>query len=165
MNDAVDVIERVLKTSVLSPGLSVIPEQGASQANCDEEERLLPRPLSPAVRRVLSRWNGLDLDVVRLYGCGSVARGIKRLSAHQLVEADELRDLDEPMVIGSDSSGFVYIEDAQGRVWSLDTDGGELTRLADSLDDFLGRVVFGEGAEAFAGSQWAQTLRRAGLLA
>src|SRR5574341_1554979 len=112
MSDAVEVIERVLKARVLSPGLTVIPDRGASQADFDEEERLLPRPLSSAMKRLLSRWNGLDLDLVRLYGCGSVVKGIKRLSAHQIrLEPDELRELNKPMVIGSDPSGFVYIED------------------------------------------------------
>jgi len=165
MTDAVEVIERVLKAGFLSAGLTVIPDRGATRADFDEEERLLPRPLSHVVRRLLARWNGLNLDVVRLYGCGSVVNGIKRLSPHQLrLAPDELRNLDKPMVIGSDPSGFVYVEDTRGPVWSLDTDGGELTRLGDNLDDFLGRVVFGEDAEAFAGGDWVRTLRDAGLI-
>jgi len=165
VSDAADVIERVLMARILTPNLTVIPPRGASQADFDEEERSLPRPLSLSMKRLLSMWNGLDLDVVRLYGCGAVVAGIKRLSSHQVpLEPGMLRELSKPIIIGSDPSGFVYIEDDRGQVWCLDTDGGDRNRVADSLDDFFGRVVFGADAETFAGSEWAKVLRDAGLV-
>ena len=158
---AVDTIRRVLKTNVLLQGLVAVPEKGASEAEISGEEARLARPLSAQHRAVLQEWNGLNLDVIRFYGCGeNVGKGM-RLVNHQegvglLVEGG--------ICVGSDPSGFAYIEDAVGQIYSYDHDGGELKLEIQNLDDFVDRYVFGRGAASFGGEEWLEELRAAGLI-
>jgi hypothetical protein len=68
------------------------------------------------------------------------------------------------LVLGSDPSGFLYLEDPGGQIGSFDTKGGGYVVRASGLGDFISRLVFGAGAAEFAGPDWADELARAGLL-
>lgn len=158
--NGVAVIEKVLQSPLLSPGLTLVPPDGATDAELAEEEGLLPRPLSEQHRRLLHRWNGIDLEVIRFFGCGQAIEGIGRLSTAQLKPDSG----DGLLVVGSDPSGFIYLETSMGRIYSFDTDGGDLDEDAAGLDDFIGRVVFGKDAASFGGEDWLEALRSAGLV-
>jgi hypothetical protein len=158
---AAQTIRRVIAANILAPELSIIPDYGASAAGIANEEGRLRRSLSLQHRDLLSNWNGLALEVIRFFGCGSSAKEIGRLGDLQLnLEWSET----DYLVIGSDASGFVYIEASTGEIYSLDTEGMCLKLLARDLDDFVGRVVFGSDAAQFAGDDWLQELRNAGLI-
>jgi hypothetical protein len=159
MSHAVEVIERVLAVGVLSPDFTVVPEHGATASEIRLAEMALGRQLSPAHRSLLARWNGLDLEVLRLYGCGAVAPGIVELVGAQR----DWPELSGRLEIGSDPAGFLYLEDSEGAISSFDCKGDGGGSLAMNLDDFVERVVFGRDAESFCGSDWADELRRAGL--
>mgnify|MGYP002630850404 CR=1 FL=1 len=135
-----------------------MPLSGASRAVIQAEEAAIGHPLSAAYRSVLSRWNGLDLEVIRLFGCkDGVTERLQRMQTPVLAE----RHL---ICFGSDPAGFLYCEKRSGSVFSLDTKGGQLRELAGGFDDFMERIVFGRDADQFSGREWLDELRRAGLV-
>ena len=158
---AVATIERVLAAGVLEPGLVTVASRGATQDELAAEAATLDRRLSADHRAILERWNGLDLDVVRLYGCGQVENGLRRLAAEQR-SWPELRGM---LVFGSDPAGFIYAESESGEVWTVDTKGGGDRPCAPNIGAFITDYVFGSRAASFGGAEWSASLARAGLLA
>ena len=158
---AISRIEEVLKTEVLMEDLMVVPARGARDDEIAEEERALGMRLSPAYREFLRRWNGANLDILRFYGCGSVEEGIQPLRARQSIVPGIVVS---GVVIGSDPSGFIYVEAQDGQILCVDTDGGEVESVASSFEDFILRLVFGEDADKFGDPEWKEELEEAGLL-
>jgi hypothetical protein len=157
MSVAVQTIRCVLAAGVLMPELVCVAKRGATPEEIEEEERLLPRPLSRQHRAVLETWNGLDLEVIRLYGCHG-GECVDRLSDRQ----DPRPEGDGILAIGSSPEGTVYAEALEGGiVLALDVRTGRTLDIATSLDDFFGRCVFGPDAASFAGEDWASELRAA----
>lgn len=152
---AVTKIERVLSSGILDPDLSTIASRGATEAEIRAAESFLGRTLSGGLRAVLGRWNGIDLDVLRLYGVGTTEPGIGSIETSQLAAGMGLG----AVVIGSDPSGFVYLERAEGQILQLDTDGHSVKPVASDLDDFIDRLVFGVDAASFGGDSWADELK------
>jgi len=149
-----------LEADLLSGDLITVPSRGATEAEIAEAEKALGRKLSSSHRSLLQSWNGLDLDVIRFYGSGSVSSGIRNLTNEQLTEGLSEGDI----VIGSDPAGFIYVEEPGGRIRRFDSDGGSQETIASDLDDFLERLVFGDDAAQFAGEAWRGELREAGIL-
>ena len=157
---AVAKIQSVLDSGLLTPELTVVPKTGATADDIRTEQLLLERPLCSDHAELLRRWNGIVLDVVRLYGCGENASEVGRLSAAQ-IEAEFCAE--GLLVVGSDPAGFAYLQAADQRMYCFDTDGGEFEQIAGSLDDFFERLVFGPDAATFAGDDWLAELRAAGI--
>ena len=157
---AVEVIERALASGVLDPDMTKLPAGGATPDLLREEERAVGRSFSARHKEILSRWNGINLDMLRVYGCGETPAGIKRLAANQWPDLGDL----EGVAFADDPAGFVYFEEEGGGVLSFGSDGGDVERVADDLDDFFARYVFGEDAHLFAGDEWKEELRTHGLL-
>jgi hypothetical protein len=157
---AVNTIERVLDARVLAPELVIVPHRGATDEEITAEQLKLGRPLQPDHVAILRRWNGIALEMIRFFGCCS-ANKVGRLSdlQNKLVPA-----IDAGVLVGSDASGFVYIQLDDGRVMCYDADGSVATEIATSLDDFIERVVFGRDAASFAGAEWLEELRRSGIV-
>ena len=159
---AVETIEKALATDLLMDDLTIVPERGADDAEVAVEEGRLSRRLSQQHKRLLSRWNGIGLEVVRFFGCGDSTGEVGRIADFQVAYDFGLEGV---IVIGSDASGFAYLEDGHGRIHSFDTDGGTVKQIANDLDDFLDRVVFGAGAAEFSGEEWLTEVRESGLIA
>jgi hypothetical protein len=155
--NAVETIEKALKAGVLLQDMVRVPLRGASEVEIDAEEALVGQKFSLALRVLLRRWNGINLDVLRFYGC----QGTITLQVHK-AQLALLREK-QLLCIGSDPAGFVYCEDQSGRVFSFDRDGGAILQKAVCLDDFVSRFVFGSDAGLFAGPDWARDLNNAGL--
>jgi hypothetical protein len=161
---AITKIDRLLTPSVFGAGLiskdlSTIPSAGASLEAIRRLELQLPRQLSAQHRELLQAWNGLDLDVVRIHGVPPVERGIRDVLKLQQFVPEGAGNI----AFGSDPSGFVYFEGADGTVWSWDHDGGAVTQLASCVDVFIDEVVFGGRGDSFAGKEWLDQLRVLGL--
>jgi hypothetical protein len=146
---------RTMGKGLLLPELVSIPVFGASDTEIKEEEATLGKSLSEGYRRFLRRWNGIDLDVIRLYGAGSVSKGIGALKNAQLPALAEF------IAIGSDPAGFVYAEGDGGKVYSFDHDGGEIECIARDFDAFIVEYVFGKDSAAFMGDDWRLQVTKA----
>ncbi|MEM1060659.1 MAG: SMI1/KNR4 family protein [Verrucomicrobiota bacterium] len=158
---AVQTIEKALAANLLTSDLIKVPGIGASSVLIQKEERLLGRPLLPEHRRLLQRWNGIDLEVVRFYGCGEGTDEVLRLSA---ARSEMVVGIEGCLEIGSDAAGFVYIQGSNGSVYELDSDSGDYEFVAVGIDDFVGRLVFGSDAAQFAGDEWYLELKKAGMV-
>lgn len=158
---SIAVIERVLRSGVLLSEMLIVPCRGATSEELASEQELLGISLCSEHITLLRRWNGIGLDVLRLFGCGVHSSKVGRLSDLQVPSIQGRRG---GLVIGTDPAGFVYSQEASGSIWQLDTDSGARKQVAPSMDDWLGRVVFGEGASEFGGLEWVEELRKAHLL-
>lgn len=157
----VDTIEIVLNTNLLMKDMIVIPSRGATEDEIRNEQLLLGRVICPDHGAILRRWNGIVLDVIRLFGCGDDTGEVRRLSAMQL---NGEFDAGKGLVVGSDAAGFVYFQRENCEVFSLDTDGGSFKKIADNLDELFEYFVFGPGAASFAGEEWLSELREFGIV-
>jgi hypothetical protein len=57
----------------------------------------------------------------------------------------------------------VYYLNGAGEVVEEDTDGGEITTLATSFNDFIQSYLFGNRSAEFMGEEWHQQLVKAGF--
>lgn len=138
------LIDRVLAAGVLTESLVVLPPPAAA-ADIAEAEKRAGIAIPEALRALLQRWNGPDLDVIRFVPCS------------------ELRREPEGVLFATDPAGFMYFLQGSGHIAQLDTDGGGLEEVACDVNDFLGGFVFGSRSREFAGAQWEQEMRRVGL--
>jgi len=158
---AVSIIEKAINSEVLLEDMLVLPIKGSDNDMFAREEINLVRSLSEMHKSILRKWNGFNLDVVRFYGCDATHEELKRLSNCQ---TGPLVELDGVIVIGDDPAGFVYGEQANGKILMEDTSSGEVIEVAEDLDDFFERFVFGVDAANFGGADWADELRDANLI-
>src|SRR3984893_2190154 len=165
---AVEVIEKVLGTLPAGPLMSSmvdVPARGARHEELAAEEKLLPRRLSGRHRDLLQRWNGINLDMIRVYGVGQTDPAIMRLSRSQL---DISQDFPGWIVFASSPAGFVYAEDSDGVIHSYDTQAmaspaGAAKVVASDIDDFFSRFVFGSDSDKFCEGDWKPLLLKAGV--
>jgi hypothetical protein len=150
-----------LIANVLKKALTFIPPRGATDMEIAAAGQVLRRPLSARHAALLRRWNGLNLEVVRLYGATETPGEIRALAEAQL---PLLAARPGTVVFGDDPAGFVYGELERGEVVLWDSDLGDMDVVATNLDEFFDRLVFGAGAEQFAGEDWKSKLKAAGLL-
>ena len=163
--NATEAISRLVSEPVRSSGLFsdatlVVPTTGASESQLRGVYAQVGRALSKSHASVLASWNGLDLEVIRLFGVPPVPSGIRSLTAWSAVPAPS-----GWLAFGSDPAGFLYFEDPEGTVHSFDHDGGTWTRIAPSLDAFISEIVFGPAAATFGGEKWLEALRNSGVVA
>ena len=152
----------VLKSRLLIESLIAIPSAGATLALLARFDRELPRPLSEMHRAVLSVWNGIDLDVIRILGIPPTENGIATITNCQGLIPVEPRYAGA-IAFASDPSGYIYFELPDGSVHSWDHDGGDTQQIASTIDDFISHVVFGVRGKEFAGEQWLHELQLCGL--
>lgn len=158
---AASVIERVINSKLLTLGLSYIPERGATEEELAILNSSLPRRLSDSHATLLRRWNGLNLDSIRLYGATPTPGELRGLVESQF---EELTELDGAIAFGNDPTGFIYCESESGEIVSVDSQTGKVSHQADTLDAFFGQLVFGPRAAEFAGESWLNEIKAAGLL-
>jgi hypothetical protein len=150
---AITLLEKIISPEILGSDLllrelTFIPVRGATAAEIREEESEVGHPFSEAYRQFLLRWNGINLDVIRLYGAGKVDSRLHRLVKEQIPELPHM------VVIGSDPAGFIYAENSNGAIYSLDHDGGELKCVAQGFESFIVDYVFGKNSAEFGGEEW-----------
>ncbi|MBO9880699.1 SMI1/KNR4 family protein [Xanthomonas sp. D-109] len=146
--DAISTIEQVLRSGLLSENLVFAPSAGVLPAQLSALEIILPRSISPQHRALLARWNGIDLDVIRVLGTGNIEGQLPRIEDNQALSTETGHA--GAIAIANDPSGFVYFELPDGSVIAWDHDGGGTTFMASDINDFFGQTVFGSrGAEFF----------------
>jgi len=154
------MIRKVIAAGVLRPRLTFIPSGGATLAQIRAEEDAIGALLRDDFKAFLRTWNGANLEVVSFLGCSEPGSEIAALREQQ----EPWASLVGGVVVGGDPSGFVYVQLSDGRILSVDSDGGEQQIVAASFDDFIERLVFGQDADQFAGDEWKNQLTDAGLV-
>ena len=150
----IEIIKKVIESEILITSLCLIPEKGASANEIALEESLVSKEFSKYLKCFLEEWNGIDLDVIRIYRCGQSSNRLRRIADEQFEEIST----EGFIVIGSDPSGFIYMENEKSEIYSFDTDGGEIEYLAENLDKFFTELVFGKDADKFLGEDWKKEL-------
>ena len=149
----------VMESGLLIKDMTFIPEQGATAESIAELEAALPRPLLPEHRELLTTWNGLSLDVVKILAATDNQERIQSiLSAQDWVPAENGN-----VAFAIDPSGFLYFQSTNGQVWSSDHDGGEITLLASCINAFVSDYLSGAQADRFMGEAWLAKLQQLGL--
>jgi hypothetical protein len=102
----------------------------------------LPLPLHPEHVQLLLEWGGSNLDEIRI-------NGLENVNCEQ-----------DCVTFANDYNGFVYKYDQTGAVFSEDTDGGSVERVAGSIPEFINEVLLGERCVPFYGEAWLDELRK-----
>jgi hypothetical protein len=139
------LVERVLASGLVCEWLVKQIQEPASTSELDATESRLGVLLPGALKALLGRWNGVNLDVVRFIPC------------------EQLRHEPEGVYFANDPAGFMYFIQPSGEIAQLDTDGGNTEVVASDVEDFLSGFVFGPRAIDFAGPEWVRDLAQAGF--
>lgn len=156
----VEFIETVLSSGLLIKELTYIPLQGASLDELINLDTNLIRPLSQPHKDILQKWNGLNLDVIRIFGATPTSGELKGLTEVQ----DTVLARGGNIVFADDPAGFMYVEDIEGGIWSIDIQSDNKSLVSQNMDDFFKSYLFGSKASAFGGESWIDELRAAKLI-
>ena len=158
-------IEQVIKSGILNEGFPRIPNSGATDKMIENEEKLLPRPLSEQHKVFLKKWNGANLDFMRVLGTNPVESEFMEELAKEYLEWKNLFEEmnDKVIYFANDVSGFMYFELEDGSIVQLDTDGGEMEKVAKDINDFFLNYLFGERANEFM-EDWLNELKKFKIL-
>lgn len=94
---------------------------------------------------LLVKWGGSNLDEIRINGL------------EEVVYENTYTEF------ANDYNGFIYKYGIDGAVFVEDTDGGEITKLAPSISEFINNILLGEHGELFYGEEWVAELREYGI--
>lgn len=159
MDKTVEIIYKVVATNLLIKGLYYLPHKGASEIDIKNAEEALGLILFSDHKNFLKYWNGANLDIIRLFGCGQTEDAIPNISSNQFgMEKKDFR------IIASDPAGFIYVQDNMEKIFSFDTDGGIFAEVGKNFEDFICNYLFGLRAKEFAGEQWFNELKEAGII-
>lgn len=138
-------LRKAINSGLFAEGLCevVIPP---SRAQTDEFCNVQGFRLSNEHRALLMEWGGSNLDEIRIHGLDQVSY------SGGFVE------------FANDYNGYIFKYNEYGEVFAEATDGGDMRRLAESVDEFLNEVLMGEKGGDFYGQEWLQELRKHGLV-
>jgi len=159
-------IEKVIESGILEQGFPRIPKNGATNKMIENEEKKLSRPLSEQHKAFLKRWNGANLDFMRVLGTHPVENEFMEELAKEYTEWKEIVDEvgNKAIYFANDITGFMYFEREDGSIVSLDTDGGSIDKEAEDMNDFFLNYIFGERANEYADTEWLDELKEAGII-
>lgn len=158
MTDTVEKINQVIESGLLIKGLYNLPINSANDLDIRNVESKLPFKLSDQYKEFLKFWNGANLDIVRIFGVGQTENFIP-----SLLDCQSDYNNKGLIIIASDPAGFVYGQNIKGGIFSIDSEGEETSKVADSFNNFVCDYLFGPNASAFGGHSWAEELMNAGI--
>ncbi|WP_428001387.1 hypothetical protein [Acidovorax sp.] len=151
---AVRTIDKIIQSGILNRDLSEIPKNGADFTQLAELDNGLPRAISKMHKQILVAWDGLNLEIIRIYGAGLSVASVKRL-----IESQRYAVTEDMIVFADDPAGFIFMEGGDGSVYSLDSKTSNFERIAFNLEEFFADKVFGKDAEEFMGDYWFGRLK------
>ncbi len=166
MVDFLERIEKVIESGLLSKGLSDISSYGATEDMIKEEEKKLNRLLSNYHKEFLKRWNGANLDFIRIYGVNKTENEFIKELAKEYEEWTEeiISDIEgNPIFFADDAAGFMYFELEDGRIVYLDPEFTGLYPVASDMRDFFLNYLFGERSDECSGEEWKEQLKEKGV--
>lgn len=141
-------LEHALSSGLLERNLCSFPTP-PTRADVDAFNRLRDWPPDSDHVELLVRWGGASLDEIRI---NSLAR--VRQEAHT-----------QGVSFANDYNGQVFWYDRSGVVYKEDTDGGEIRKLAVSIDSFINNVFLGAECAPIYSEDWLERLSSHGLVA
>ncbi len=158
----IERIESIINSGLLNDGFPRIPRKGATDKMIEEEEKKLNRPLSNHHKQLLKKWNGINLDFIRIYGVHKTENEfIKELAIEYEEWIEEIINEIEgnPIFFADDVGGFMYFELEDGRIVQLDPEFTGLYPIASDMRDFFLNYLFGERANEYLGDEWLEKLK------
>jgi hypothetical protein len=138
-------LERALSSSLFRPAMcEIIPPPNAAQIQ--EISNRMPFALAGDHVELLSRYGGSILDEIRIEG------------------ALDIREIEKLISFANDYSGYRFAYNGSGEVFALDSDGGKMTRLSGSIDEFFNEFLLGTKGVEFYGQDWLSKLRSYGVV-
>lgn len=162
IDKVVSTIEKVVASGVLIDGLFLLANSGAGSDEIDSAEKMVGHELSSDYKAFLNRWNGADLDVIRLYGCGNVDESLKSIESQSYL----IEEFPDFILFGSSPAGFMYLESTlDQKVYVMDAMSSDApVNICHSFSEFVVEYVFGERSNEFGGDEWKDELLDAGVL-
>lgn len=117
-----------------------------SMSDIQKHSKSLPFPLSSAHIALLQEWGGSGLDEIRIN------------------PLDRVKSDGSYITFANDYNGFVFKYNRLGNVYAQDTDGGDVSQLADSIEDFINNVFLGDKCVEFYGVEWLEDLKKHNLV-
>ena len=105
----------------------------------------LPFSLAKSHIELLLEWGGSLLDQIRIHSLENIKQG------------------NEMLLFASDYDGYQFVYDRDGAVFSIDTDGGSIEKLAPSVSIFINQFFLGKEGVNFYGENWVEELRKYGF--
>ncbi len=165
--DFIERIENIINSGLLNDGFPRIPSKGATEEMIEEEEKKLNRPLSEIHKIFLKKWNGANLDFIRVYGVYKTENEfIKELAVEYKEWTEEIIDDIEgnPIFFADDVGGFMYFELEDGRIVQLDPEFTGLYPVALDMRDFFLNYLFGKRANEYLGDEWLEKLKAKNII-
>ncbi len=164
--DFINRIEEVIKSGLLNKDLTDICS-GATDEMIEEEEKKLNRPLSEYHKMFLRKYNGANLDFIRVYGVHKTENEFIRELAEEYQEYTEeiIDDIEgNPIFFADDAGGTMYFELEDGTIVQLDSEFTGLDVIASDMRDFFLNYLFGERANEYLGDEWLEGLKNKGII-
>ena len=158
---ATETIERIIASGLLTPSLVFLPAAGANRLQIATLEAITVRPLSAQHRALLARWNGANLEVIRLLGTGITDDNIPTIESH-LEYARTIAPGSVP--IANDPSGFIYLEMQNGTITCMDDAHENFEQIAIDINHFFSDAIFGIASGSLFGEDWLNDLRTIGIV-
>jgi len=165
--DFIERIKNIINSGVLDDGFPRISSEGATDDMIEKEEKKLNRSLSNYHKQFLRRWNGANLDFIRVYGVHKTENEFIKELAKEYEEWIEeiISDIEgNPIFFADDASGTMYFELEDGRIVELDPEFTGLNVIAEDMQDFFLNYLFGERANEYMGDEWKQKLKDASII-
>lgn len=160
--DFIERIKNVIDAGLLDDGFPRIPSEGATDEMIKKEEKKINRPLSKYHKILLKKWNGINLDFIRIYGVHKTENEFINELAKEYKEWFEeiISEIEgNPIFFADDASGTMYFELEDGRIVELDSEFSGLDVITTDMRDFFLNYLFGERANEYLGDEWLQELK------
>jgi hypothetical protein len=140
-----ELIEKLISSNVLVTDLVELPGSGVTEEQIAQANSRLGKQLNSDLAALLRVCDGANLEVIRFHSLSNI-----ELSEYGLFFAN-------------DPAGFTYHIASTGEIFSESTDGGEITLVATSVNEFIFSYLFGRRSAEFGGQEWHKELIAAGV--
>lgn len=165
----IDKIQKVIDNNIdlLMPEFILVPSKGATDKMINDAEKQLSRRLSDQHKFLLKKWNGIELDYIKIFGVfktesfniGHIFELVDKNKEYKEF-VDEVGE--QTILFADDASGFMYFENKNGSIFYYDPDYHKIKKIANDMDHFFDECVFGEKSEEYFG--WIEELKANNIL-
>jgi hypothetical protein len=160
----VEKLEQVIASNIIGEELLFAPSKGISKEKMLELDIAFNNLLSEDLKSLLRKWNGLHLDIINFFGFGDPLEGsINSMEENQLKNY-HVYNYKDFLAFADDPAAYLYLQSPSGEIYTFDLKNSYMDRVSSSLEDFICNYVFGKRAAEFAGDEWFDEVKAAGLI-